>query len=51
MQRYQVLYIKKYIHTTNNPSNNKTKINKNIYDITHMKWPSSSETIMKLNYT
>lgn len=28
---------KKYIHTTNNPSNNKAKINKNMYYITHMK--------------
>lgn len=51
MQIYQVLYIKKYVYTTNNPSNNKIKINKNIYYITHMKWPSSFETIMKLNYT
>jgi len=28
---------KKYIHTTNNPSNNKTEINKNMYYIIHMK--------------
>lgn len=28
---------KKYIDTTNNPSNNKAKINKNMYYITQMK--------------
>lgn len=42
---------KKYIHTTNNPSNNKTKINKNMYYFTRVKWPSSFESIKKLNYT
>lgn len=44
---------KKYIHTTNNPWNikKKNKINKNMYNITYMKWPSSFETIIKLNCT
>lgn len=37
MQIYQVLSIKKKTtHTTNNPSNNKTKINKNMYYFTHL---------------
>lgn len=37
----------KNTYTQQTTPHNKSKINKNMYYITHMKWPSSFETIMK----
>lgn len=37
----------KNTYTEQTTPHNKSKINKNMYYITHMKWPSSFETIMK----
>lgn len=46
MQIYQVLYIKIHTHNKQTP-HNKSKINKNMYCIIHMKWQSSFKTKMK----
>lgn len=37
----------KNTYTQHTTPHNKSKINKNMYCLTHMKWPSSFETIMK----
>lgn len=53
MQIYLVLYIKNTYTQQTTPEilKKKNKINKNMYNITYMKWPSSFETIIKLNCT
>lgn len=51
MQIYLVLYIKNTYTQQATPEIIKNKINKNMYYITCMKWPSSFETTMKINCT